>query len=273
MTGGGDHWGAVARQWHAIGRPLRPGPADIEVVVGAARRLRGPRRRAVVLGVTPELAAARWPAGTDLWAIDHHAAMVDALWAGPPGSAVLGDWTALPVGDGAVDLAVCDGGLHLLDRAVGQPALAAELARTLAVDGRFVLRLFGPPAASVTTSVAEVFDRVAAGEIADPNQLKVALWMAVRTRPHHEVALATVWSALSEAHPDLDALADTTGWDRSAIRALESYRNSPATYHFVELDEVVALLASSGSFELESVHGAGDPASMAFPTLVFRRHA
>ena len=69
----------------------------------------------VQLGVTPELAAARWPQGSELLAVDASAAMIEQAWRPRDdmrASAVLGNWNALPLAEGAADLVIGDASLN-----------------------------------------------------------------------------------------------------------------------------------------------------------------
>src|SRR6478609_5998579 len=113
-----NHWSRHARQWAQVGAPLRPSGEDVGFVedeIAAWARAHGRAPRALLLGVTPELATARWPDGTRLLAVDRQRAMIDALFARGPGrDVVAGDWCALPRRAGSVDLVLADGCLSCL---------------------------------------------------------------------------------------------------------------------------------------------------------------
>ncbi|MCX5742901.1 MAG: class I SAM-dependent methyltransferase, partial [Proteobacteria bacterium] len=104
---GDGHWVHHARQWARIGAPLRPGPEDVAIMAS----LTGGVRRALLLGVTPELATLAWPADATLVAVDRSRAMIGAIFPSTQirAQALVGDWCALPLADGAIDLAVGDG--------------------------------------------------------------------------------------------------------------------------------------------------------------------
>jgi hypothetical protein len=113
---GAANWGKASRQWSLVGSPLRPDASDVafaEAAIAERFRATGRPPRAVLLGVTPELAACRWPAGTRLTAVDNSRAMIDALWPAPgvpDGAQVLcADWRAMPIADGSIDVVVGDG--------------------------------------------------------------------------------------------------------------------------------------------------------------------
>ena len=102
MTRQPDHWNEHARQWSLIGPPLRPAAEDIRLLEAAVQDWRSctavAAPRALLCGVTPEIARMRWPAGTRLIAVDHSRPMIAGVWpaAQVPGVAVCGDWLALP---------------------------------------------------------------------------------------------------------------------------------------------------------------------------------
>ena len=75
---GDDHWPRHARQWALVGPPLRPSPSDVAAVRAQLPRF-GPAPRGLVLGVTPELIGAGWPATARLIAIERSAEVIAAL--------------------------------------------------------------------------------------------------------------------------------------------------------------------------------------------------
>jgi SAM-dependent methyltransferase len=266
---GTSHWSTVADHWDAIGPPLRPAPDDVAEIVAQAAALPPSRRRVLVLGATRELGEVAWPEGTALLAVDRSPSMLQRLWPGPPGTSVLGEWRALPLAAASVDLAVCDGGWHLLDRPDGQERLAAELARVVAPGGRLAVRLFEPSPSDRTLD--EVLDLLDADGVVDANHLKVLLWMAVRD-PGRRVAVARVWDALDAACPDLDELADRCGWPRATVRAFEAYRGSPDRYDLLAGDELDRQLVAAGPFRRVREHpGAALAPDLRFPTFVYER--
>ena len=76
-------WPRHAGQWQRVGPPLRPGPDDvrhIEACIAAwSSRQRRAAPRALLLGVTPELATLNWPDGTALLAVDRALPMIHAV--------------------------------------------------------------------------------------------------------------------------------------------------------------------------------------------------
>jgi hypothetical protein len=58
------HWNAHARRWANLGHPLRPGPQDIARYEAAVAELfSSAPLKALLLGVTPEVACMSWPSG------------------------------------------------------------------------------------------------------------------------------------------------------------------------------------------------------------------
>ena len=262
-----NQWSLYARQWELLGPPLRPSPEDgrvVEAELAAWSRAHDRAPRALVLGVTPELAGAPWPDGTELVAIDRARTMIGALFARGPGrDAVIGDWRALPVRDRAIDLALGDGCLTNLAFPAGYRALAAELDRVLAGGGRAVLRLFAAPAR------AESIDEVAAaiGAIAGFHAFKWRLAMAIQPAGRN-VRIDDVWRAFAAMCPDRAALAARTGWPRAVIDTIDAYRGSSVVYSFPTEDEAAAALAP---LRVIARHAAGYELGDRCPTLVLAR--
>lgn len=233
-----DHWSEIARAWAHVGPPLRPAPEDLGFIPSAGD--------ALLLGVTPELAALGW---SSLVAVDHTPAMVRALWEPAHGLAVVGQWTHLPIRSSSRDLVLLDGGLHLVPHRLAQEALLREASRVLRPEGRAVVRLFARP--SQPEPPQAVLSDLVEGHIANLNELKLRLGMAMQTDVHQGVALADVWRAVAEAVPDRDGLCQRLGWIRPHFDAIDSYRDSANRYWFVSTEEAIAL--ASPWFAVERV--------------------
>jgi hypothetical protein len=166
MSGAGaGQWGAVAERWALLGPPLRPDAEDVANFQRAVDEVAGwmPVRRAVILGVTPELWALRWPAGTEVRAVDRSPEMIAGVWPGDPCDVIVGDWTVRHFGEGSVQVVLCDGGLQLLDYPDGQAGLFAVLKEVIPRGGRAVFRLFQPPEERLSPD--EVLSRLEGGRL------------------------------------------------------------------------------------------------------------
>lgn len=268
------HWPDVARQWERVGPPLRPSRQDltlvVDVIAGWARHhARG--LRALICGVTPELYRLPWPAGSSVRAIDRARPMIQAVWPGPRDAVVCADWAAMPLAPASVDVVLCDGGAHLVPYGVPRAAFARELARVISPGGLFVARLFVPPARRESPDA--VLQDLLEGKIASLNVLKLRLGMALQANALEGVRLSRVWDALHAVAPDHEQLAARLGWPVDHVRAIDTYRDCPARYHFQTTDEVRALLCDDmgGRFALESVSVPTYDLGERCPTVVFRR--
>jgi SAM-dependent methyltransferase len=265
-------WPEVAFIWSQIGPPLRPSDEDISFLIrllneqGSARPI-----SALVLGVTPELYRLPWPAGSNVSAIDRTQAMIDHVWPGPAESVTHADWLELPFHASSMDLVLCDGGLHLLNYPEQQQEIASRLAHIIKPEGYCVFRLFLPPAIKETPEA--VLADLQQGNIPNLNCLKLRLGAALQQGPTQGVELNEVWKTLHEAEPDLNTLAMTLGWTSDHISAIHAYRGSAARYHFVTVDEAIALFceATDGAFEVYRLEFPDYPMGELCPTIMFKR--
>lgn len=268
----GGHWPDIARHWDLVGPPLRPSAQDVAIyaeVVGGWARAHG-TPRALILGVTPELYGLPWPPGTAVAAVDHTPSMIDAVWPGPRDAVVCANWTDPPLESGSRDMALCDGGIHLLSYPHDHHNLVGALRRVVAPGGLCVFRLFVPP--RQREQPGTVLRDLLAGRISNPNILKLRLGMALQEDKEQGVQLGKVWDAIHQVAPDLSHLAERIGSRPEPWLAIRSYRNCPNRYHFLSVAEVCRLFCDDpGGFTMEKVQVPSYELSERCPTVVFRR--
>src|SRR5262245_61954580 len=196
-----DHWPAHARQWSKVDRPLRPGPEDVAVGEAEAARWQrerpGARLRALLLGVTPELATLGWPEGTALTAVDRSAEMIGYVWPAarvPAGARALrGNWLRLPVEAGSADLCVGDGCFSALPRPDEYRTVAREIRRAIGAEGTCVMRVFAAP--ERRERISDVARDLFAGRIGSFHCFKWRLAMSLPAGEGGAVRLADIWDA------------------------------------------------------------------------------
>lgn len=270
-------WSRQYQNWLKLGFPLRPCPEDVALFSAslATWQTENPERvpRGLVLGVTPEIYTLPWPDKGMVKAIDNTPAMIQSVWPGPIEQVIEADWRALPLASASIDVAFCDGGLHLLDFPDGQSTLAARLADVVAPGGLVVLRLFLPSARAET--VDQVIIDLLSGAIRDLNCLKLRLIGALTKSASCGVVLGDVYDIVSSiSGGSLAKLAERLGWDEQHLSALESYRGSPAKYYLANLAEVLETFVSGASSAFSQVsitypqYVLGDRT----PVLTLRRH-
>lgn|SRR5690606_13502793 len=266
-----QHWEGMALAWEHAGSPLRPATEDVEVFQRFANEWIERRRvpRVLLLGVTPELYRLAWPEGRDFVAVDRTPTMIERVWPGRADEVVRAGWLDLPLPPASRDLALCDGGLHLLDYPRGQQTLADRLHAVVAPGGRVILRLFVPP--ENPESAEEVLADLSAGRIANLNLLKLRLGMALQGSPESGVAVKSVWAALHEAVPDREGLARRLGWSAEQLATIDAYRESAARYHFVSLEQATALFCADGRFVFRGHHRPAYVLGERCPLVVFER--
>jgi SAM-dependent methyltransferase len=204
----------------------------------------------LILGVTPELCDLPWPAGSTVRAVDRSKEMLTHVWPGRPSDVCQADWRDLPWAEASFDLVLCDGGWSLLDHPDGQRSLAEGLERVISPGGLFITRLFVPP--DQPEQAQAVIEDLEAGKIRDLNVLKLRLGMALTRSSTDGVQLDAVWHALREATGEWPDLAARLGWSLPHLSAIDAYRGSSATYHFVSVTEFMSTLGD-GPFVLDEV--------------------
>ena len=227
--------------------------------------------RGLILGVTPELYNdLPWPDLTKVRAIDRTPEMVNYIWPGPADAAAQSDWREMPWADSSFDLALCDGGIHLLPFPDGQAAMVQQLARVISPGGIFTARLFLPPKTAETPDA--VLRALLDGNIPNLNCLKLRLGMALQKSAEEGVALNLVWQTLRSVSEDWSELASQLGWSLDHLSAIDTYRDSAARYHFSTANQIKSLFCEgSGAFEVLREDTGSYEMSTQCPTVIFRR--
>jgi len=270
MTARPDHWNQHARQWSLIGSPLRPVAEDIAVLENEIRdwrvRTAIPAPRALLCGVTPEIAGMRWPGGTQLVAVDHSRPMIAGVWpASAPGVAVCGNWLKLPLADASRHLLIGDGCYSLLVGRAQYAAFAAELRRVASDGALLAMRYFVRPESA--EPLARVIDDLWQRRIGNFHVFKWRLAMALHGTLEQGVRLGDVWAAWHQAVPDPEKLAAQLGWPPAVVNTINNYRNVDTRYSFPTLAEIRAF---AGAFEILAMHVPAYELGERCPTLIMR---
>lgn len=224
--------------------------------------------RVLVLGLTPETIACRWPQGTTLLALDHSSAMVESLWpqAAAPAraGAVIGHWLQMPIADAGIDLVCADGCHTQLSYPQGFRRLGREVARVLKPGGLFVTRIFIRP--DPGESVDAIGNDLAAGRIGSVHALKLRLLGALHGCSGTGTCLDDVWRAWTGLPPLPAELAQRRGWTTGEIGGIQAYAGLPTRYYLPTLQELRALHASH--FDERQCHFGHYEAARHCPTLV-----
>jgi SAM-dependent methyltransferase len=268
----GDLWRHQTSQWHLIRPPLRPSPEDIELVENIiAERFGGAGPfRALLLGVTPELALMNWPPGARLVAVDRSPAMIRGVWPSRnpqiPARAICADWERLPMADGTMTTAAGDGFNIQLAYPDGYLCLGKEIRRVLHPGGILVMRAFVRPAREEDPD--DVFRALSSKKIGNFHAFKLRLAMSLQDHAARGVSLADIWAIWRKRIPDPDELARATRWPAAEIRTIDAYRDSGTRYSFPNLGELREALRTQFR-ELECLH-PGYELGDRCPTLVLR---
>jgi SAM-dependent methyltransferase len=240
-----NHWNDVLRHWRNIGPPLAPSPEDIAAYERCAARAAHDGLTALLLGVTPQIAASRWPPATTLTAVDHSPAMIEALWpapGAPAGSRVIcADWRNMPIDSGTIDVAMGDGCNPVLAFPHHVDAVCAEVARVLRPGGLFAFRVFLRP--DVPETVDGVANALAAGRIGTVHVLRWRLVAAMCPVTEQGVRLGDVWEAWDGMRGLVARFDQAPGWTAAEIATIDMYRNMETRFYFPTLAQMRGAMA------------------------------
>lgn len=236
-------WNRHSAQWQNVGPPLRPCGQDLALLRRVLEEQCTTRGwillRALLLGVTPEIATMDWPGDTRLLALDRHRGMIASVWPGDgivDAAVVCADWTRMPVRDGQCEVVVSDCCYSSLDYPKGYWTLTSELHRVLKAGGLFAMRAFVRP--ERREPVETVIDDLLRGRIGNFHVLKWRLAMGLHGDLTAGVRLADIWNAWNRSVAKPDLLARQLGWPINVIRTIDAYQALETRYTFPTLEEL-----------------------------------
>lgn len=234
-----SHWGKAARRWHNVGQPLKPTAEDIRALENFVRRSQAPQPRALLLGVTREIAAMNWPDGTRLLAADRSIDMIESAWDGAnvaDAKVVCGDWIELPIADNSRDIVIGDGSMLVFDYPDGFQRALRSFQRVLVPGGLFSHRFFISP--DQREDPDTVFDDLRAGRIGSFHLFKWRLAMSLQPSIEAGVCLGDVWRSWKDAIPDVKKLSEELDWPFETVTSIDVYRDSETRFIYPTLAEV-----------------------------------
>jgi hypothetical protein len=259
-------------RFHAFfGPPLLPSAQDVAWCWEAAAGWIGDRgtARVLLLGVTPEYYHLPWPPGTDLLAVDVSQAMIDAFWPGPENTVLCANWLSMDLPASSRDLALCDGGLPLLDYPREQRDLVRVLRDVLSPGGLCIFRMFVMPPEPETP--ARVLRDLVEGKIGDLSTLVLRMNMSLQESAETGIRFGEVYEAIG-AVPGLDALLERLGWTPDHLALIEDCKGVQSRWHVLDLERTAELLCSDpGGFRIRSIRTPAGGVEQRCPTVTFQR--
>lgn len=242
-----DYWVRPAQSWALRASPLRPAPEDVAIYEREFRRWYETARpvalHALLLGVTPEIAAMSWPAGAQLLAADRSLSMIRGVW---PGAAlghlaVCAAWGALPLADCTQELVLGDGSFSALT-GDAYAAMVRNLRRVIRPHGFVLMRFFVRP--DRPEAPERALADLRAGRIGSFHAFKWRLAMALHGSLDAGVRLSDIWDAWHDGVPDPEKLARERGWPLPVVLTIDDFRGSATRYTFPTLSEARAVMAA-----------------------------
>jgi len=257
-------WESVSKRFR-YSPPLTPSETDLAWYrLHAGRCLEASRastRRALLLGVTPGIAAMPRPADAVLVPVDWSDGMIRNVL--PHAGAqralpVRGDWRELPLADASCAVAFCDLFFPALPSFRDGELALRELARVLEPGATLCIRCF--LRLDPAEAPEELLRELAEGRTPDLVVFYMRLAAAVHAESREGVSVDRVWTLFDRRFPDRDALTRLYGTRSQALQSIERWKDLSLRYAFLSLGELTAL--AGPYFEL---------AETIFPDYIARR--
>ena len=234
---GQDHQKIYHRAWSQLGSPLRPPP---QAIVAVKEQLKDMHGRALLMGVTPELAEAV----PNLVAVDRNQSMVANVWPGntPTRCALVADWRRPNFKSDTFSTCMADGSLSFLTFPDETVALFAELNRIVKAGGRIVFRLYLAPDAAESPSALR--DEALSGNLKNFHAFKLRLAMSLAAQQSvPQIRVADILTAFNSLFGNREDLVRTTGWGREQIDTVDFYKESDVVYTFAKRDQLLSCVS------------------------------
>lgn len=266
------YWDERSRHWQ-VAAPISPQDGDIRFYEAHAEACpkEGQPLRALMLGVTPPIAAMHWPAATQLVVLDWSEGMfrnVFPRWNAPSRSNLLrGDWRQMPVASGSIDFVVGDGCYSTFADSHGAAGLNEEAARVLRHGGELCIRCHRR--LDKAPALETLFEPLLDGRLHNLDMFRWLLAMAVHGNTSSGVRLGDVWEAWHRRVPEPSAHQARLGWTDQAVANMERWKGVQTRYFFPSLAQLESL--ASPHFAVESCELPNYAWGEHFPRLVLRR--
>lgn len=233
------HWSKNAFKWETFGSPWRPSTDDIQILQTLLSPSKKGEQKALLLGVTPEVASMLWHKGFQLIALDKCPEMISQVWPteSVPGSQVIcGNWLQIPLLDRSCDIVIGDGCFTQLSCLDSYQKVLQEVKRVIRPQGLFGMRFFLRPPSSET--IATIYSELWEKRISNFHVFKLRLAMALHGTLDQGVRLADIWNCWHEIITDPVQLAQHLGWSMTLIATIDCYKENNSYYTFPTLKEV-----------------------------------
>jgi len=236
-----------------LGPPQQPSEQDLAFcrdIAGGWIRERG-APRVLSLGVTPGYYGLPWPEGTGMLAVDVSQAMIDNVWPGENDTALCANWLSMDLPPGSRDIALCDGGLPILDYPRAQHDLVRILHRVLSDEGLCLFRMFVLP--EEREAPEAVLREFVEGEIGNLSCLVLRMNMALQTSADEGVVIGKAYDAIWSV-PRLDEVLARLGWSPEHMTLIEECRGITSQWHVLTLRETLDMFClHPGGFRVQEV--------------------
>lgn len=264
----------MADQFQHQQPPLRPCAVDLRLVqqtlANWVEKHPGQRLSALLLGVTPEIAALDWPADSRLLAVERSQPMIERFWPGDvPGRRTVqrADWFEVDIPKASIDIVVGDGVLTALAFPTAYHEFARRMARWLKPDGLLTLRVFTWP--ETGDSLGAITEDLKAQRIPRFDILKWRLAMALQQNVGEGVALSDVFDAWQRVERENSPVIASCGWPPATIATIQLYAGRMTRYTFPTVSELDSAL--SPDLKQVSVTIPAYSFGHCCPTVVYRR--
>jgi len=233
-----DHQKIYHRAWSQLTPPLRPPAAAVAAV---REQIKDKHGRALLLGVTPELANVT----SRLVAVDRNFSMVANVWPGntPSRHAMVGDWRHPNFKSATFAICIADGSLSFLTFPDETVALFYELTLILEKGGRVVFRLYLSP--DVPESKYALREQALSGKIRNFHAFKIRLAMSLASqRPTPHVRVVDILESFDALFGNREELGRMTGWSREQIDTIDFYKDSSVFFSLPRHDQLLSVASS-----------------------------
>lgn len=229
----------IAEQYQNYEYPLVPSKPDLFVyqhlINQYLEKVKDRKINVLICGVTPELVKLDYSDNAFVLGVDYTEEMVKYIWPGDiPGKrqALKANWLDMEIEPSSIDIILGDGALNFLDESAYETFLR-KVVRILKPNGLMIHRVY---LANNLKSPEDCYQRIFDKYYNHLTEFRLSFMRSVQHIESQGVIMSDVYKKWYDLKPNLEEIANKTGYDVSILKGMDLYKDQTARLFFHPLN-------------------------------------